>query len=122
MARVVANKHIKKAMEDYPEHEEGLKAWLSIVESSDWKKPQDIVDTFGFKAVDLLGKKNKKKGTKSCERVVIDIKGNHLRLIAKYQFLENMKDAILYLAWIGTHPEYDKLKKTQAQYDINLFD
>lgn len=122
MARVVAKKHIRKAMDDYPNHREGLKAWLSIVESSYWKKPQDIVDTFGYKAVDLLGKKNTKKGTKSSERVVIDVKGNHLRIIAKYQFLENMKDAILYLAWIGSHSEYDKLKKNLAQYDINLFD
>lgn len=122
MARVVAKKHIKDFMEKHSNYREGLEAWLSIVESSTWNKPQDIVETFGTKSTDFLGKKDTKKATKSSERVVIDVKGNHIRIIAKYQFLENMKISILYLKWIGTHAEYDKLSKNKDQYDINLFD
>lgn len=121
MARVVAKKHIKDFMDTHSNHRLGLEAWLSIVESSVWKKPQDIVDTFGAKATDKLGKKNTKKGTKSCDRVVIDVKGNHLRIIAKYQFSATLKKSILYLKWIGTHAEYNKLKREQAQYDIDMF-
>ncbi|WP_160114248.1 type II toxin-antitoxin system HigB family toxin [Aquimarina sp. AU119] len=108
-------------MNNHSNYREGLKAWLSIVESSTWKKPQDIVNTFGFKAVDLLGKKDTKPSTKSSERVVIDIKGNHIRVIAKYQFHPTIKKSKLYLKWIGTHAEYDKLKKTKSQYDIDMF-
>ncbi len=64
MARVIAKKHIKDFMEKHSNYREGLKAWLSVVESSVWTKPQNIVETFGIKAVDFLGKKDTKKSTK----------------------------------------------------------
>lgn len=121
MAEVVAIRHIKNFMDLHSNHREGLKAWLAIVKSSKWEKPQDIVETFGAKAVDLLGKKDTKKSTKSSERVVIDIKGNNIRVIAKYQFFDDNRESFLYLKWIGTHAEYDKLCKSGNQYDIDLF-
>jgi mRNA interferase HigB len=107
MARIIAIKHIKEFMDSHTPYAESLKAWISLVNDAEWLKPQDIVMTFGGKAVDII--KN--------DRVVIDVKGTKIRVIAKYQF----PSARLYLKWIGTHAEYDKLCKKNQQYDIDLF-
>jgi len=109
MTKIKSVKNIIEFMKNHSQYAEPLKAWISIVEDKDtkWFKPQDIVETFGAKAVDII--KN--------NRVVIDVKGNKIRIIEKYQF----PSARLYIKWIGTHAEYDKLKKNNQQYDIDLF-
>ena len=52
-----------------------------------------------FPSADLLG-----DGT---EKVIFDIGGNNYRIICKYWFSRD--DVHLYVKWIGTHAEYDKL-------------
>lgn len=96
-------------MGKHSQYAESLKAWISIVEdkNTQWLIPQDIVQTFGALSVDII--KN--------NRVVIDVKGNKIRIIAKYQF----PSARLYIKWIGTHAEYNKLCKNNQQYDIDIF-
>jgi len=105
----------------HAQYQDGIRAWITIVKSCDWKKPQDIVDTFGANAIDLLGKKNNKPTTASSNRVVFDIKGNNIRIIAKYVFHENLKESRLYIKWIGTHAEYTKLCNNGSQYDVSMF-
>lgn len=121
MIHIITIKHIKGFTNENPQYKGALEAWISIVRHCDWKKPQDMVDEFGPKAVDLLGKKDKKKGTVSSERVVFDIKGNHLRLIFKYQFHKKLKKARLYLKWIGTHKDYTELCDKNLQYEVDMF-
>ncbi len=104
-----------------PREKEVLEAWVSIVKSQTWTKPQDIVESFGAKAVDILGKPNSKADTPNCERAVIDIRGNNLRIIVKYQLHEKLKSAVIYIKWIGTHAEYSKLCKLNNQYTIEMF-
>jgi len=109
MARIISVKHIKDFACKHPQYAEALYAWISIVEDKNtrWLNPQNIVATFGEKAVDII--KN--------NRVVIDIRGNKIRIIAKYQF----PSARLYIKWVGTHAEYDKLCEKNKQYEIDLF-
>ena len=121
MVKIISKKHIYEFMDINPQFAEGLRAWLTIVEDCTWGKPQDIVITFGPKAIDILGKKDNKPTTISSNRVVFDIKGNHLRIIAKYQFYKMLKKCQLYLKWIGTHAEYDKLCKENLQFEIDMF-
>lgn len=121
MAEIVKLKSIYIYIRDNPKAKSALEAWVSVVGSCDWKNPQDIVETFGSKAVDILGKKDKKASSLSPERVVIDIKGNHIRVIAKYQFHEKLKKARLYIKWIGSHVEYDKLCSQNKQYEVEMF-
>jgi mRNA interferase HigB len=121
MIHIIAIKHLNDFIDDHPNYRMALEAWISIVKSCNWEKPQDIVNEFGSKAIDLLGKKNKKKSTTSCNRVVFDIKGNNIRIIAKYQFHPSLKKSILYLKWIGTHVEYDKLCDQNRQYEVDMF-
>lgn len=121
MVHIIAVKHLDDFMKANPAFSQSIAAWKTIVESCEWKKPQDIVETFGEKAIDLLGKKDKKKGTVSCNRVVFDIKGNQIRVIAKYQFHEKLKKSRLYLKWIGDHKDYSELCKDNSQYDVDMF-
>ena len=53
--------------------------------------------------------------------VVFDVKGNHIRIIAKYVFHENQRSTRLYIKWIGTHAKYDKLCKNNLQYTIDAY-
>jgi mRNA interferase HigB len=83
--------------------------WLAVVKYADWSAPSDIKETFG--AADILGK--------GSNRVVFDIAGNNYRMICKYVFGE--KQVHLFICWIGTHAEYDKLCKGKEQYTITNY-
>ncbi|MEZ5045665.1 MAG: type II toxin-antitoxin system HigB family toxin [Chitinophagaceae bacterium] len=83
--------------------------WLTKVKYADWNNPMDILNT--FPSADLLGD--------GSERVIFDIGGNNYRLIGKYFF--GNKQVHLFICWIGTHAEYDKICKDSKQYTINIF-
>jgi mRNA interferase HigB len=83
--------------------------WLSAARFADWNEPTDIQRTFN--SADLLGK--------SSSRVVFNIGGNNYRLICKYVFGE--KEIHLFVCWIGTHADYDKLCKENEQFTISKF-
>jgi mRNA interferase HigB len=83
--------------------------WLSRLKKADWGKPEDIQETYS--TADLLGK--------GSLRVVFNIGGNNYRMICKYAFGE--REAHLFVCWIGTHAEYDKLCGIKKQYSINIY-
>lgn len=74
-----------------------IAAWYKIAKSKevDWRKPQDVVTTFGIERVDIL--KN--------DRVCIDLAGHHVRLILKIEYGCGMA----FVRWIGLHKDYDLL-------------
>lgn len=83
--------------------------WCAKLKYADWKIPADMQVT--FPSTDLLGN--------SSNRVVFDIGGNKYRLIGKYAFGE--KQVHLFICWIGTHAEYDKLCKAGEQYSVSNY-
>ena len=121
MADIILPQSINEFIKKTPNFAKALEAWVTIVKSCNWKTPLDIVKTFGEKAIDILGKKDAKTDTVACERAVIDIKGNHLRVIIKYQFHPKLKKSRVYIKWIGTHAEYSELCDDKKQYDIEMF-
>ncbi len=86
-----------------------LKGWLNTLKNAYWRQPLDIKNTFG--SADLLG-----HGTM---RVVFDIGGNNYRMICKYAFGKTRVHLFVY--WIGTHAEYDKLCKDGKQNTIKVY-
>ena len=104
----------EKTIRDYVVVNAGRKIpfaeWLSKVKQAEWKVPEDIKATFA--SADLLGKS-------SSWRVVFDIGGNNYRMICKYAFGET--SARLYVCWIGTHAEYDKLCNDNKQYTVSRY-
>lgn len=83
--------------------------WLTKIKFADWEGSSDMQNT--FPGTDLLG-----KGT---NRAVFDIGGNNYRMICKYAFGD--KEVHLFICWIGTHAEYDKLCDNNKQYIISIY-
>ncbi|WP_394346171.1 type II toxin-antitoxin system HigB family toxin [Pedobacter duraquae] len=86
-----------------------LEDWIDQLKLADWQQPSDIKRTYN--TADLLGA--------GSNRVVFDIGGNNYRLSCKYAF--GLKQIHLFVCWIGTHADYDRLCKINGQYTINLF-
>ncbi len=103
----------KQTLEDFarlhPRSKTSLEDWAEKLRYADWNKPGDIKHTFN--TADLLGG--------SSDRVVFDIAGNNYRMIGNYLF--GAKQAHLFICWIGTHAEYDKICKQGDQYTINSY-
>lgn len=83
--------------------------WSTKLKFADWASPEDIQAT--YPSTDILG-----KGT---SRAVFDIGGNKYRMIGKYAFGDNQVH--LFICWMGTHAEYDKLCATGKQYEISNY-
>lgn len=106
----------KQTIEDYAatiRHKSSFEEWTSKVKFADWNSPGDILATFS--KADLLGK--------GSNRVVFNIAGNNYRMICKYFFAKNTRKqrVHLYVCWIGTHKEYDKICASSSQYTINSY-
>lgn len=71
-----------------------LEEWYSKVRKADWSSFSDIKQTFN--SVDYVGN----------DRYAFNIKGNSYRLIALILFIPK----IVYIRFMGTHAEYDKIK------------
>lgn len=67
---------------------------------ADWEKPQDILDSFGNS--DLVTC----RGGRS--RIAFNVGRNRYRMVCGYNFTSNQ--AILYVKFVGTHSDYDKIK------------
>jgi len=83
--------------------------WLEKIRLADWNETNDIKKTFN--AADLLGK--------GSSRVIFDIAGNLYRIICKYAFGDT--EVHLFVCWIGTHAEYDRLCSEEKQYSVSIY-
>jgi len=90
-----------------------MNTFLQLLKNADWNIPKDINSTFGKRA-DLIC-----HGT----RVVFDLGGGMYRMICGLQFRK--KSVLLFVKFIGTHAEYDKLchaKKNEVGVcDVDLY-
>lgn len=76
-----------------PETEQYLKTWFETVAEANWKSPSDVKSSFANASILKDG------------RVVFNIKGNSFRLVARI----NYEKEWLFIRFIGTHQEYDKI-------------
>ncbi len=91
--RIIARGTLREFWEKCKDAEQPLRSWFDLVKSANWEKPNDIKQIFN--SADILPN----------NRVVFDIKGNTYRLIVQI----NYKFKIIYIRFIGTHAEYDKI-------------
>jgi len=91
--RVIARKALREYGEREPEAEAHLNAWYHEARAAEWNTPADIKEK--YRSASIL------KGG----RVVFNIAGNKFRLVVRidYEF------AIVFIRFIGTHAEYDKI-------------
>lgn len=91
--RVIAKKILRDFWKVHVDSEQQLKAWFQETSKASWNSPNEI--KIEYPSASFL--KN--------NRVVFNIKGNHYRLIVKI----NYDYGIIWIRFIGTHAEYDKI-------------
>lgn len=91
--RIFTEKPLKLYAENHPEAKTALQDWICKVKSAKWNSFSDIKETFN--SVDYVGN----------QRYVFNIKGNDFRLVVVIQF----KPQFVYVRFIGTHAEYDRI-------------
>ncbi len=92
--RIITYKRIQEFVLQHADAETPLNYWYYTTKSSGWKNLSDIKNTFN--ATDYVGN----------NRYVFNIKGNDYRLISIISFNAQK----VYIRFIGTHAEYDKIK------------
>jgi mRNA interferase HigB len=98
--RIISRKHLKDFWLKHPQAEQPLKSWYKEAESSSWQTPMDVKNL--YRTLDII------KGN----RLIFNISGNKYRLIIKV----NYDYSIIYIRFIGTHAEYDRINA--EQYNI----
>ena len=91
--RIITKKRIDEFIKKHADSTIALKGWYHKALKADWSSFEDVKNTFA--SVDVIGNK----------RYVFDIKGNSYRLIA----IIRLEYKIVYIRFIGTHAEYDKI-------------
>ena len=97
--RVIAKKTLVAFYRKHADAETALEEWNEKTEDAEWDNFGDLKNT--FHSADLVGNK----------RVVFNIKGNDYRLIGIVLF----RIKTVYIRFIGTHHEYDKLTEEQIK-------
>ena len=90
---IISRKPLREFSEKHPPAKTPLDAWFSEVKRAKWANFADIKKVFGS-ADGIAG-----------NRVIFDIGGNKYRLVVKVAY----KTGIVFVRFIGTHPEYDKI-------------
>jgi mRNA interferase HigB len=76
-------------------------AWFAEVSKVSWANSQEVKRLYATASI------------VNAERVVFNIKGNDYRLVVAVNF----KKAIVWIKWIGTHRDYDKIDVTKVEHD-----
>ncbi|MBC3539872.1 type II toxin-antitoxin system HigB family toxin [Rufibacter sediminis] len=95
--RVIAKRALRDFWSIHADCEQQLKAWYNEAEQASWKSPNDIKKD--YPSASIL----------QDNRVFFNIKGNTYRLIVKINYLYG----IVWIRFVGTHAEYDKVDATK---------
>lgn len=90
---ILSIKRIKEYASEHADSGDSLLRWYYLTKEGKWKNLKDIKEVFN--TVDYVGN----------DLYVFNIRGNKYRLIARIFF----GASIVYIKFIGTHAEYDKL-------------
>ena len=85
---------------DYRAVKAALDAWFHEAKQAEWKMPSDVKEYYG--SASIVG----------ADRVVFNIKGNDYRLVTAIDY----RRGIVFIKWLGSHTEYDKIDVRTVQY------
>ena len=94
--RIIARRTLREFYGLHADAKGPLEAWFHEAADADWGGPQEVKQR--YPSADIL----------PGHRVVFNIKGNTYRLIVKIHY----NTGIVYIRFIGTHAEYDKVDAT----------
>jgi mRNA interferase HigB len=92
--RVISKKILRDFWELHKDCEQQLKSWFQEATKAEWRNPHMIKSEYPF--VSILNN----------NRVVFNIEGNTYRLIVRI----NYDYQIMWIRFIGSHAEYDKIE------------
>ena len=105
--RIIARRTLREFIEGRAGHkgQSGLKAaldaWFDEVRKSRWTSTADVKRLYATASI------------VSADRIVFNIKGNDYRLVVALDF----EKGIVWIKWIGTHRDYDRIDVTEVEYD-----
>lgn len=99
--RIIARRTLVEYWVRQPETEQPLLAWFDEVRKAEWRTPAELKATFGSASILKNG------------RVVFNVCGNKHRLVAwvNYEF------GFVYVKFVGTHAEYDRIDAETISFD-----
>ena len=98
--RIFSRKTLREFWEvsDHTDSEQPLKAWYDEARKANWQTPNEIKAQ--YKSASIL----------KDSRVVFNIHGNKYRIIVKI----NYDFAAIYIRFVGTHKQYDKINANEV--------
>jgi len=91
--RILKRKTLQDYWKKHPQSETPLSIWFNILDKGNFESPNEIKEVLG--KTDFTGN----------NLAIFNIGGNKYRLIARIRY----KPQIVYILFIGTHSEYDKI-------------
>jgi mRNA interferase HigB len=91
--RIISRRKLQDFWILHTDSEQALKSWYGEVKVEIWQKPVDV--QWSFPRVRIIGR----------DRLIFPIKGNRYRLVVAV----NYESQIVFIRFIGTHAEYDKI-------------
>jgi mRNA interferase HigB len=98
MKNIVALRTLKAHWEKpgREDSEEQLKAWYQEAKQADWQSPNEVKEQ--YRSASIVGN----------NRIVFNICGNKYRLVVRI----NYEAQWIFIRFVGTHKEYDKIDVT----------
>jgi mRNA interferase HigB len=105
--RIIARRTLRQFIESKAGHKDqvalkaSLDVWFSEVSKANWTATTDIKRLYSHASII------------NSDRIVFNIKGNDYRLVVAIDF----EKSIVWIKWIGTHKEYDRINVKEIEYD-----
>jgi mRNA interferase HigB len=105
--RIIARRTLRAFVESRRSHKDhealkaALDAWFSEVRKASWADSSEVKRL--YRSASII----------SADRIVFNIKGNDYRLVAAVDF----KKAIVWIKWIGTHRDYDRIDVKEVEHE-----
>ena len=94
--RIIAKKMLREFWEIHPDAEQALRTWHTKTKQANWESTSDVKKDY------------RNASFVANNRVIFNIKGKQYRLVVAI----NYPYQIVYIRFVGTHNEYDKIDTT----------
>jgi mRNA interferase HigB len=107
--RIIARRTLRQFVEARRGHKDhkalkaALDAWFDEARKARWASTADVKRHYATASI------------VSADRIVFNVKGNDYRLVVAVDF----EKSILWIKWIGTHRDYDKIDVKEVRHDGN---
>jgi len=96
--RIIARRTLRAFWKNHADVEQPLRAWFKFARAADWNSPAAVKRDYVNASI------------LEDNRVCFNIRGNKYRLVVKINYAHR----VIYIRFIGTHAEYDKVDVTKV--------